>query len=31
MIWLDGLDLPIFQYLPVNFAEAYSEKRYPST
>ncbi|KAI8887277.1 RmlC-like cupin [Backusella circina FSU 941] len=31
MIWLDGLDLPIFQYLPVNFAEGYSEKRYPST
>lgn len=30
MIWLDGLDLPIFQYFPVNFAEMYSEKRYPS-
>ncbi|CAO3669278.1 unnamed protein product [Umbelopsis vinacea] len=31
MIWLDGLDLPVFQYFPVNFAEMYSEKRYPST
>jgi gentisate 1,2-dioxygenase len=31
MVWLDGLDLPIFQYFPVNFAEMYSESRYPST
>ncbi|KAI8144073.1 RmlC-like cupin domain-containing protein [Fennellomyces sp. T-0311] len=31
MIWLDGLDLPMFQYIPVNFAELYSEPRYPSS
>ncbi|ANB14625.1 hypothetical protein AWJ20_2230 [Sugiyamaella lignohabitans] len=31
MIWLDGLDLPMFQSIPVNFAEGYAEKRYPST
>lgn len=31
MIWLDGLDLPMFQYIPVNFAEMYEESRYPST
>jgi len=31
MIWLDGLDLPLYRYLPVNFAENYAEKRYPST
>lgn len=31
MIWLDGLDLPIFQYIPVNFAEHYADPRYPST
>ena len=30
MIWLDGLDLPLFQALPVNFAEGVSEARYPS-
>ncbi|KAL9553659.1 hypothetical protein MBANPS3_003192 [Mucor bainieri] len=30
MIWLDGLDLPIFQNIPVNFAENYEERRYPS-
>jgi gentisate 1,2-dioxygenase len=30
MIWLDGLDLPVFQHIPVNFAEAYHEKRFPS-
>lgn len=30
MIWLDGLDLPIFQNIPVNFAENYVERRYPS-
>ncbi|TGZ84616.1 RmlC-like cupin [Ascodesmis nigricans] len=30
MIWLDGLDLPIYQSLPVNFAEMYAEPRYPS-
>lgn len=31
MIWLDGLDLPLYRYLPVNFAEPYASKRYPST
>lgn len=30
MIWLDGLDLPIYQSFPVNFAELYQESRYPS-
>ena len=30
MIWLDGLDLPIWQAIPVNFAEPYAEPRYPS-
>jgi len=30
MIWLDGLDLPIFQLIPTNFAQPYSEERYPS-
>ena len=30
MIWLDGLDLPIYQALPVNFAQMYKESRYPS-
>jgi gentisate 1,2-dioxygenase len=24
-IWLDGLDIPLFQAFPVNFAEGYSE------
>lgn len=31
MIWLDGLDLPLYQFLHVNFAEPYADKRYPST
>ncbi|KAK6205240.1 RmlC-like cupin domain-containing protein [Scheffersomyces amazonensis] len=31
MIWLDGLDLPMFQAIPVNFAEHYKEDRYPSS
>lgn len=31
VIWLDGLDLPIFNTLKLNFAEPYSESRYPST
>ncbi|KAK6460364.1 RmlC-like cupin domain-containing protein [Scheffersomyces coipomensis] len=31
MIWLDGLDLPMFQAIPVNFAEHYKEDRFPST
>ncbi|KAK8093380.1 hypothetical protein PG997_000065 [Apiospora hydei] len=30
MIWLDGLDLPLYQASPTNFAEMYSESRYPS-
>ncbi|KAE9376677.1 RmlC-like cupin [Stipitochalara longipes BDJ] len=30
VVWLDGLDLPLFKYAPVNFAEIYNEKRYPS-
>jgi len=30
VIWLDGLDLPLFKHAPVNFAEPYVEKRYPS-
>lgn len=30
MIWLDGLDLPLFQAFPVNFAQNYTESRYPS-
>lgn len=30
MIWLDGLDLPVFRFLPVNFAENYTGSRYPS-
>ena len=31
VIWLDGLDLPIFNTLKLNFAEPYTESRYPST
>ena len=30
MIWLDGLDLPLWQVLPSNFTEHYQEARYPS-
>lgn len=30
VIWLDMLNLPLFTYSPVHFAEGYSEKRYPS-
>lgn len=30
MIWLDGLDLPLFQAFPANFSEQYRDKRYPS-
>lgn len=30
MIWLDGLDLPLYQAFPTNFAEIYAEERYPS-
>ncbi|PGH27880.1 hypothetical protein AJ80_00430 [Polytolypa hystricis UAMH7299] len=31
MIWLDGLDLPVYRFLPISFAENYAESRYPST
>ncbi|XXH01802.1 hypothetical protein Hte_008163 [Hypoxylon texense] len=31
IIWLDALNLPLFRYAPVNYAEMYSESRYPST
>lgn len=31
MIWLDGLDLPVFQAFPVNFTDEYEDARYPST
>jgi gentisate 1,2-dioxygenase len=30
MIWLDGLDLPMYQAIPVNFAQGYKERRFPS-
>lgn len=30
VIWLDALNLPLFRYARVNFAELYSESRYPS-
>ena len=30
MIWLDGLDLPLYRHAKVNFAENYAEKTYPS-
>jgi gentisate 1,2-dioxygenase len=30
MVWLDGLDLPLYQFFPANFAQPYSEERYPS-
>ncbi len=29
MVWLDGLDLPLYQFFPVNFAEPYAEERFP--
>lgn len=31
MIWLDGLDIPLFKFFRLNFAEPYAERRYPST
>ncbi len=31
MIWLDGLDLPVWQFIPANFAEGYADPRFPST
>ncbi|KIX99974.1 uncharacterized protein Z520_04612 [Fonsecaea multimorphosa CBS 102226] len=30
MIWLDGLDLPLYHQLPTHFAEPYEKERYPS-
>ena len=30
MIWLDGLDLPIYQFFPANFAQPYSSQQYPA-
>jgi gentisate 1,2-dioxygenase len=30
VIWLDGLDLPLYRHAKVNFAENYTEQRYPS-
>jgi gentisate 1,2-dioxygenase len=30
MIWMDGLDLPLWQMLPSNFTEHYEQARYPS-
>ncbi|XWW94037.1 hypothetical protein V2A60_001979 [Cordyceps javanica] len=30
VVWLDVLNLPLFTYLPVNFAENYEKDRYPS-
>jgi gentisate 1,2-dioxygenase len=30
MVWLDGLDLPVYQFFPANFAQPYIQERYPS-
>ena len=30
MVWLDGLDLPVYQFFPANFAQPYSSEQYPS-
>lgn len=30
VVWLDVLNLPLFTYLPANFAESYAKDRYPS-
>ncbi len=30
MVWLDGLDLPLLQRIPVNFAQPYKDETYPS-
>ena len=30
VIWLDGLDLPVFKLLKLNFAAGYPQSRYPS-
>ncbi|KAI1385474.1 gentisate 1,2-dioxygenase [Hypoxylon trugodes] len=31
IVWLDALNLPLFRYAPVNYAEHYRDSRYPST
>lgn len=31
VIWLDGLDLPLWQFLPINILDQYTESRYPSS
>lgn len=31
MIWLDGLDLPLFRHFPVHFVQHYEQPRYPAT
>ena len=30
MVWLDGLDLPVYQFFPANFAQPYASERFPS-
>ena len=30
MIWLDGLDLPLFRHFPTHFVEHFKEQRYPA-
>lgn len=30
MIWLDGLDVPLYQWLPVHFTRFFSAEQYPS-
>lgn len=30
MVWLDGLDLPLFQHFPVHFVEHFAAPRYPA-
>jgi gentisate 1,2-dioxygenase len=30
MIWLDGLDLPVYQFFPANFAQPYGSAQFPS-
>lgn len=30
MVWLDGLDLPVYQFFPANFAQPYSAEQFPS-
>jgi gentisate 1,2-dioxygenase len=30
MVWLDGLDLPVYQFFPANFAQPYAEERFPA-